>query len=208
VFFDLEKLPPEGEALDLSVPGGDLPTEGEDFRMASDVDIRGRIQCADSDENGAYRLAGAMSCRIEVPCVRCLEPFVMDVRESLDLLYLPQPQPQPQPKPQAQAQAQAQAAPQTKGPGRGEPASRREAVEDRGLEADDLAASFYEDEHIDLGQMILEQIVLALPMKPLCQVDCRGLCPECGANRNTVDCECATDDTDPRWATLKTLLGR
>ena len=70
-----------------------------------------------------------------------------------------------------------------------------------------MAVSYYRDERIELSQMILEQIVLALPMKPLCQPDCRGLCPQCGANRNQESCSCAPDTSDPRWAGLKELLG-
>ena len=38
---------------------------------------------------------------------------------------------------------------------------------------------------IDLGELMREQFYLALPMKPLCRDDCRGLCPECGTNLNT-----------------------
>jgi uncharacterized protein len=75
----------------------------------------------------------------------------------------------------------------------------------RGLEREELAVSFYLDERIDLSQMTVEQIVLALPMKPLCKPDCRGLCALCGANRNLASCDCAPEDTDPRWAPLKTL---
>ena len=43
---------------------------------------------------------------------------------------------------------------------------------------------------IDLGELIHEQFFLALPMKPLCREDCKGLCPLCGANWNTTTCDC------------------
>ena len=46
--------------------------------------------------------------------------------------------------------------------------------------------------HLLIHEMIREQIYLALPMKFLCNVDCRGLCPNCGANLNEVECECAS----------------
>jgi uncharacterized protein len=75
----------------------------------------------------------------------------------------------------------------------------------RGLERDELAVSFYRDGRIDLSHMVVEQIVLALPMKPLCKPDCRGLCALCGANRNLESCDCAPEESDPRWAPLKTL---
>ena len=47
------------------------------------------------------------------------------------------------------------------------------------------------------------ETTLALPMKPLCREDCRGLCPVCGGNRNVTACACETHVPDPRWTALK-----
>ena len=74
------------------------------------------------------------------------------------------------------------------------------------VQADDLAAAFYRNDEIDLGQLMREQFYLALPMKPLCREECRGLCPECGANLNVAACDCVHRWEDPRLAGLKTLL--
>ncbi len=71
---------------------------------------------------------------------------------------------------------------------------------------DDLSTAFYHDGRIDLGQMVREQFQLALPMKPLCRGDCRGLCPACGTNLNERHCGCDTRWRDPRLAALETLL--
>lgn len=73
------------------------------------------------------------------------------------------------------------------------------------VEEDDLATAFYSDDQIDLGQLILEQLHLAMPMKPLCSEACRGLCPQCGINLNTGSCECKQIWEDPRLAALKQL---
>ena len=70
---------------------------------------------------------------------------------------------------------------------------------------EDLSTAFYRDEQIDLGQMVREQFELALPMKPLCQADCRGLCPVCGTNLNREPCTCETSWSDPRLAVLESL---
>src|SRR6266850_2190538 len=51
----------------------------------------------------------------------------------------------------------------------------------------------------------LEQVLLALPLKVICQSDCRGLCPSCGANLNHEECRCETHATDPRMAPLARL---
>ena len=43
-------------------------------------------------------------------------------------------------------------------------------------------------------------------MKPLCQIDCAGLCPQCGTNRNVSSCACVLDAADERFAALRALL--
>jgi len=76
---------------------------------------------------------------------------------------------------------------------------------EREVEEDDLSTSFYENETIDLGQLMCEQFYLSLPMKPLCREACRGLCPQCGTNLNRGTCDCSRDWEDPRLAALKAL---
>lgn len=56
---------------------------------------------------------------------------------------------------------------------------------------------------LDAGSMLWEEFVLALPVKPLCREDCKGLCPTCGANLNLGPCACASEPTDPRLAALR-----
>jgi len=73
------------------------------------------------------------------------------------------------------------------------------------IEDDDLSTAFYRDETIDLGGLMREQFLLALPMKPLCGDGCRGLCPHCGTNLNLAACGCSPEWTDPRLDALKNL---
>lgn len=82
------------------------------------------------------------------------------------------------------------------------------AGEEREIGEDDLTTSFYRDGTLDVVEMVREQFQLALPMKPLCAMSCRGLCPECGANLNRSDCGCRPQWEDPRLAPLKELLNR
>jgi uncharacterized protein len=63
-----------------------------------------------------------------------------------------------------------------------------------------------ENGFIDLAPLIRELSILALPIQPLCQPDCQGLCQECGQNLNEGDCDCQDDDIDPRLAKLRQLL--
>lgn len=76
---------------------------------------------------------------------------------------------------------------------------------EREVQEDDLTTAFYEDDTIDLGQLMREQLYLALPMKPLCSDACLGLCPHCGTNRNRASCGCTRDWEDPRFAALRVL---
>lgn len=80
------------------------------------------------------------------------------------------------------------------------PSRPREETE---LGPDDLEVAFYRDQSIDLDDMAQEQIELALPMARLCAQDCRGLCPECGADLNHGACDCAAKTSDMRWANLE-----
>jgi uncharacterized protein len=86
------------------------------------------------------------------------------------------------------------------------PASELSADDEREVAAEDVDIGYYRDDQIDLIELLREQFYLALPMKPLCREDCRGLCPQCGVNRNTGTCECAPGWDDPRLAPLKGLI--
>ncbi|MET0153397.1 MAG: DUF177 domain-containing protein [Candidatus Binatia bacterium] len=73
------------------------------------------------------------------------------------------------------------------------------------LTEEDLSFSFYEGDEVNLAPLVRETLLLALPTKPLCREDCRGLCPRCGANRNGAECGCREEWRDPRLEVLRTL---
>lgn len=74
------------------------------------------------------------------------------------------------------------------------------------IKNDEADLGFYKNDELDITSIVQEQIILNLPMKPLCNPECKGLCPKCGANLNTEDCKCRQEDIDPRWSALKKLL--
>jgi DUF177 domain-containing protein len=123
-----------------------------------------------------FQLIGTVTTMLELPCSRCLESFTSLVDSKFDLRYQPHTHPV----------------------GSGHDAERQ-------IEEDDLSTAFYDDDEIDLGQLMREQFYLSLPMKPLCGDDCRGLCPICGTNLNRGTCDCKREWEDPRLAVLKTL---
>lgn len=79
-----------------------------------------------------------------------------------------------------------------------------QAAEQHELAEADLDVGLVE-EAVDLDDLVKEEIQLALPGHVLCRDDCRGICPQCGANRNVADCGCETQQVDSRWEKLKDL---
>lgn len=63
-----------------------------------------------------------------------------------------------------------------------------------------------EQDELDLTDLGLQVLLENLPLQPLCRQDCRGLCPSCGQDLNSGDCDCETDTIDPRLAILGQLL--
>jgi uncharacterized protein len=86
-----------------------------------------------------------------------------------------------------------------------QPHAENKGEGEREIEEDDLTTAFYQNDEIDLEQLMREQFYLALPMKPLCSDDCKGLCSMCGTNLNRGTCECKREFEDPRFAALKEL---
>jgi uncharacterized protein len=64
---------------------------------------------------------------------------------------------------------------------------------------------FYEGGGLELEDILLEQVVLALPMQRVCSDACKGICPVCGGNRNETTCDCRGEGADDRWGALRKL---
>lgn len=82
-----------------------------------------------------------------------------------------------------------------------------ERFEKSGSEDDGIYA--YEGEELDLSTMLRDNVFLHLPISSVCSEDCKGLCPLCGCDRNTAQCDCALqreDDSDNPFAALGALL--
>jgi uncharacterized protein len=69
----------------------------------------------------------------------------------------------------------------------------------------EMSVSVFDGEAIDVDEIVKEQILLAVPTRMLCREDCKGICPQCGTDRNLGECDCVTKEIDPRWAALKNL---
>ncbi len=69
-------------------------------------------------------------------------------------------------------------------------AKEHDAEEEIELEADELGLILYRDEVLELTDPLQEQLLMAIPISPLCRQECQGLCSECGVNLNVASCSC------------------
>jgi uncharacterized protein len=89
------------------------------------------------------------------------------------------------------------------------PMSELDTAEDtKQLSGDELDLYFYEDGLLDINRMMEEQVILNIPMQPMCSPECRGLCPSCGQNLNTGPCSCVKPPVDERFHVLRDFISR
>ncbi len=122
--------------------------------------------------NSEYRLSGEVVTVVEMECVRCLDPVRESVRREFDLLF-----------------------------------QHRESLiyaehEELALLQSDTRISFLTGSELPLNELMREQVLLALPMKPLCRSECPGLCPVCGIHLNNDSCECSLQEINPAFEVL------
>jgi uncharacterized protein len=79
---------------------------------------------------------------------------------------------------------------------------------ERAISAPETEIGYYQKDSLALEDVLREQVLLSLPARALCKPDCKGLCPRCGANRNSQPCSCEEGPNDPRWEALAGLRGR
>ena len=121
-------------------------------------------------------LEGRLTVNIEEVCGRCLSPFESRLESVFELTFTP----------------------------RKDNATEQE-LEEVELEDQELGLIPYDDEEIDLRDPLQEQIILSLPISPLCKEGCLGLCTECGTNLNETTCACEKKLFNNKFAALKKL---
>lgn len=73
------------------------------------------------------------------------------------------------------------------------------------IDEENVVALLPDQKEIDLTSYIQETLILSIPMKILCRADCKGICPNCGADLNKEECRCMDKPMDSRWEDLKKL---
>ncbi|GAB4565162.1 MAG: DUF177 domain-containing protein [Anaerolineae bacterium] len=82
-----------------------------------------------------------------------------------------------------------------------------DVITGRMLPVDEEDQALWIDAHhiLDMTEVVRQDLLLALPLHPLCRDDCAGICPYCGQNLNEGPCDCQANDIDPRWSALLDL---
>ena len=81
-----------------------------------------------------------------------------------------------------------------------------QAQQEAELTEADLDLSIFDGETLDVDELVKEELLLAVPDHVVCNTDCKGMCAVCGADKNSVDCDCENRQVDPRWAGLEKLV--
>ncbi len=192
MLLDISRLRTAAQDVNRQMESEAFADLKDDFRVVGTTEVVGTMR---REKGTTVILEARVSSVMEVTCGRCLEPFTVPVNVDVTTRFVP---------PADFAKVTAETA--ARAGGLKAVLDDAEDVEDVDIEAVDedmLGLAEYRDEKIDLGEVVREQLYLALPMKPLCQEDCKGLCPVCGGNRNRETCTCQQEWVDPRMAALK-----
>lgn len=119
---------------------------------------------------------GNLAVSIAQVCSRCLRDFVRPMELAVHLVYE-----------------------------RRDESPAEDLEEDFELSAEDLGVIAFEGDEIDLAGAVAEQLLLALPYRPLCDEGCQGLCSRCGADLNAGPCGCEPEQKNNPFAALKNL---
>lgn len=124
-----------------------------------------------------FEVEGFLQTRVQLPCSRCLTTFKSSIHSDFALTYTNE----------------------IPGLEEGPP---DEEIE---LSIEAIGLMVFRGDKIDLSEGLQEQMVMAFPVKPLCNATCKGLCPQCGANLNREDCGCFHRPSSNKFAVLKNL---
>lgn len=172
----IEEIKEEGLNLDTT-------EEVEDFTQLKEIATSGectfvaplRTQLRAVRVGEMVEVEGTVETQIRLACSRCLKEYETPLSGRFALTFTRQ-------------------APQVTDE------SGEEEVE---LSAEEMGLVLFHGEELDLGEQIAEQVIMALPMRPLCREECRGLCPQCGVDRNAGECGCEQQEFSIKFAALK-----
>lgn len=167
---------------DVAVWTTPLTEFGIPYRIAKP--LQGTIFLLPQEDGCLVR--GKLTGSLVVSCDRCAEDATIDINHSFDSY---------------------EAFPMSAGDGNLADTFGDNAGEEDFGDADEAIRLAPEGKGFEIGlsALLWEELLLALPFKPLCKQDCKGLCPDCGKNLNEGPCQCTKEEGDPRMAVLRGL---
>ena len=196
MLLDISRLRTAAQDVNRQIAPEAFADLKDDFRVVGTTEVAGTVR---REKGTTVILEVRVSSVIEMTCGRCLEPFSLPVYADVTTRFVP---------PADFAKVTAETAARAGGLKAGDADEDNDEGEASEPEGKDVGIAEYREDKIDLGEVVREQLYLALPMKPLCQEDCKGLCPVCGGNRNREACTCQQEWVDPRMAALKEWKSR
>lgn len=171
-------IPSGGLSRSFSAQAHDFPVLAElidtgEYTFTAPIDLSLTARVQTGD---VIEVTGRIATSLSMACGRCLEPFEYTLRQTFVLGFV-----------------------KTDG---AETISGDEEL-DLEIREDDIGTEYYTGDVIELKHIIQEQVVLALPLHPLCSDVCKGLCPTCGTNRNLNPCTCNPGMGHPAFQVLK-----
>jgi uncharacterized protein len=173
----LDQIKGTGLSLAYNEPAGSFPVLFE-MKQSGECDFLSPIdiRLEVTRIGDIVNVEGEVHASIHLVCDRCLREFDTDLASVFSLTY-----------------------------SQDFNESNHQGGEELELSAEELGLMPIQGEEIDFRDGIQEQIVMALPLRALCSDDCKGLCPQCGADRNRVDCSCTKVVPAGRFAALRKL---
>jgi len=177
MIIEVQHIPVEGKTLTYVRQAGELPVLRE---LAERGECRFvgplTIVLTVVPERTLIKVSGSIEAVIEQSCSRCLNDYRSDLQQRFTLRFSRDT---------------------------AEHDEREEKEKELELTEEHIGLTIFKGEAIDFTDSVQEQVVLALPYKPLCREDCKGLCPRCGIDLNVAQCGCAQGSKSSPFDVLK-----
>ena len=175
MFFNVRELELRKAHFNAAFAPGEIEFFDPGLRQVSPLEAEGTAELL-PNTLGEIRVQGRLKVMMEADCDRCLESARYPIESDFDLFYRPAPLANP-----------------------------HRAAEEIEIDEGEVELAFYEGSGLELKDILREHILLSMPMQRVCDEKCRGICPQCGQNRNLAPCDCQTKSGDDRWEALKSL---
>jgi uncharacterized protein len=158
------------------IPEDGLEIKGETLMEEGDLEAKASYRLRAEKSGMTVLISGEVDAELSMTCSRCLKDIRKEISLPVRLAYSPAEE------------------------------LVRDEEKSHELAPEDLNTGFYSDDELDMGEISKEQVLLNIPIKPLCSESCKGICPRCGADLNEKACGCEPVKTDNRLKALEKYL--